>query len=44
MSTTIQQTERPRARVVGPRVGTGKPAVGEARRGWILATLCLGNS
>jgi MFS family permease len=31
--------------VWGPRggswVGTGRPAVGEARRGWILATLCL---
>jgi len=41
MSTTIQQTEGPGARVVGPGVGAGRPTVREARRGWILATLCL---
>ena len=34
MSTTIQRTERSRARVVGPLVGIGKPAVREAWRGW----------
>ena len=41
MSTTIQQTARPRARRVGHRVGTGERAVREVPRGWILATLCL---
>jgi EmrB/QacA subfamily drug resistance transporter len=41
MSTTSQQAERPGARMVGPRVGIGAPAAREARRGWILATLCL---
>jgi EmrB/QacA subfamily drug resistance transporter len=41
IATTIQQIERPLARVPGPGAGTGRPAGRAARRGWILATLCL---
>lgn len=41
MSTTIEQSEGPRALPVGPRTGTGTPSVREGRRGWILARLCL---
>src|SRR5215467_5025091 len=42
MSAAIHQTERPEARIAGPRAGAGEPAaVSAARRSWILATLCL---